>query len=293
MAMNELERDAIRLVDRLVDLGPSVIAYSGGVDSAVVAAAAWRADKLRASLALSASEYLTESIAVTADSPSVAREQLETAKDVACQIGIAHQILYTDEMSREEYRVNDRRRCFFCKETLYTTLRRFADEHRIAVIVSGTNADDLGDYRPGIEAGRQAGVISPLAELGMTKPRVRQLAFFWSLSVADRPAQPCLSSRIAYGIGVTPDRLRKVELAESFLRSLGFTPLRVRIVGGGQAKIEVAIDDIDRLQRKDVYDQVERYLLSIGFPSVSVDPFGFRSGSLNEVVALVAPTPEL
>jgi uncharacterized protein len=290
------EIDAARLIDRIAKLGRCVIGYSGGVDSAVVAAAALRADQQRWASQLIASNtpihsdsHSDASIAVTADSPSVSREQLDTAIRVANEMGVRHEIIQTTEIEREDYRANDRRRCFYCKQTLYTTLAAFAANQGISAILSGTNADDLGDYRPGIEAGHQAGVVAPLAMLGVTKERVRAVAKHWCLSVFDRPAQPCLSSRIAYGVAVSHDRLRKIEQAEAFLRNRDYSPLRVRLIENDQAKIEVSLESLDRLTQPQELSIVTDYLLSIGFTAVSVDPLGFRSGSMNLVQ--LAPRP--
>ena len=289
MLDRHFENDAANLVERIAEVGRCAIAYSGGVDSAVVAAAALRADRQR----LPAEAFGVQgdfddqrSIAVTADSPSVSREQMETAVRVAAELSLRHQIISTNEIERADYRLNNQRRCFFCKQTLYAALGEFAASMRIPNILSGTNFDDLGDYRPGIEAGNQASVITPLADLGLTKTRVRAIAKHWGLSIADRPAQPCLSSRIAYGVGVTRDRLRKVELAETFLRGRNYSPLRVRLVEGDGARIEVPLNSINRLNEEPELAAVIDYLTSIGFQSVSVDPRGFRSGSMNELIQL-------
>lgn len=278
------ERDALRLIDHIMVLGRCVVAYSGGVDSAVVAAAAFRADQRRFQ---SADEHFRAgSIAVTADSPSVSREQLETARCVADEIGLRHEIVATSEMDRADYRINDRRRCFYCKQTLYAELAQFGSQAGIFTILSGTNADDLGDYRPGIQAGRDAGVVAPLADLNITKQTVREIAHVWNLSVADRPAQPCLSSRLAYGVGVTRDRLARIELAESFLRDRGYSPLRVRMLANEEGRIEVSLNALDRLRESKEMEAVSGHLLSLGFRSVSVDAQGFRSGSMNELVQI-------
>jgi len=280
--------NASRLVDYIATLGRCVVAFSGGVDSAVVAAAAMRSDQQ--SRLGSDHEIQFGSIAVTADSPSVSREQLETACRVAKELGIHHEIVMTSEIERADYRANDRRRCFFCKQTLYSRLADFASENGVFTILSGTNADDLGDYRPGIEAGRSAGVVAPLADLGITKQSVREIAHLWNLSVADRPAQPCLSSRLAYGVAVTRERLTKIELAESFMRNRGYSPLRVRLLAGDEGRIEVSLDSIEHLKASHEWESVTRYLLSIGFQAVSVDPQGFRSGSMNTLVQIRSMT---
>jgi len=274
----DVTEDAGRLVENVLAIGPCIVAYSGGVDSAVVAAAAHRAD-------------LHRSVAVTADSPSVSREQMETALRVAKELGLWHRVIETDELDREDYRVNDRQRCFYCKQTLYRALASFAKSQGITSILSGTNADDLGDYRPGIQAGRDAGVIAPLALLGVTKARVRAIARHWGISVSDRPAQPCLSSRLAYGVGVTRERLRKIELAEAFLRERGYGTLRVRMLAEEEASIEVSLGDIARLTETMELAAVTDHCHSIGFARVRVDPRGFRSGSMNELVQLTATTP--
>lgn len=283
VATFDVTEDADRLVENVLAIGPCIVAYSGGVDSAVVAAAAQRADLHRGDL--------HRSIAVTADSPSVSREQMETALRVAKELGFLHRVIETDELDREDYRVNDRQRCFYCKQTLYRALAAFAKSQGITSILSGTNADDLGDYRPGIQAGRDAGVIAPLAFLGLTKVRVRAIARHWGVSVSDRPAQPCLSSRLAYGVGVTRERLRKIELAEAFLRERGYSTLRVRMLADEEASIEVSLGDIARLNETMELAAVTDYCHSIGFARVRVDPRGFRSGSMNELVQLTATTP--
>lgn len=294
VATFDVTEDADRLVENVLAIGPCIVAYSGGVDSAVVAAAAHRADLHRADSHRADQHPVDQhrSIAVTADSPSVSREQLETALRVAKELGLWHRVIETDELDREDYRVNDRQRCFYCKQTLYRALAAFAKSQGITSILSGTNADDLGDYRPGIQAGRDAGVIAPLALLGLTKARVRAIARHWGISVSDRPAQPCLSSRLAYGVGVTRERLRKIELAEAFLRERGYSTLRVRMLADEEASIEVSLGDIVRLTEAMELTAITDYCHSIGFTRVRVDPRGFRSGSMNELVQLTATTPD-
>ncbi|HBJ34614.1 MAG TPA: ATP-dependent sacrificial sulfur transferase LarE [Planctomycetaceae bacterium] len=262
------------------ELGRCVIAFSGGVDSAVVAAAAARSDRLRGGPA---------SIAVTAISPSVPQVQRDIAARVASEIAIEHVCIATAEMSRDDYTKNDTRRCFFCKQTLYGALRKVAADHGGLPIASGTNADDLGDYRPGIEAGRQADVATPLADLRIDKATVRQIATFWELSVAELPAAPCLSSRIAYGVAVTEERLRRIEQAESWLSQRGFSPLRVRLHDGEMARIEVDAGDLGRLVQQPLLSAIRSHFASLGFRAVTVDLAGFRSGSNNQLVNLMLP----
>ncbi len=267
--------DAKRLIARLADLAPVTVAFSGGVDSSVVAAAARRADPRRC-------------MAVTAASPSVPEWQLETARQVASVVGIPHRVVSTDEVSRPDYRRNDGRRCYHCKETLYATLAMLAKDSQ-RTIVSGTNADDLGDYRPGIDAASAAGVRAPLAELGITKPRVRALAAFFGLPNADLPAAPCLASRIAYGVEVTPERLGMVESAEGWLRDRGFSDLRVRLHADLLARVEVPAKELPRLVEPAMLADLDRQLSSIGFRFVTVDVRGLRSGSLNPPLVTLRP----
>lgn len=270
-----LPATAQRLCERIASYGNCVVAFSGGVDSAVVAAAAYRALGERA-------------LAVTAVSPSLSRAQLATARDVARQIGIEHREIATDELDRADYTRNDAQRCYYCKQTLYRHLTAIVQETGVGVIVSGTNADDHHDYRPGIAAGSAADVQTPLADLGLDKAAVRQLAGYWNLSVCDAPASPCLSSRVAYGVAVTRERLAMVEAAEAFLAAQGFSPLRVRLHAGDLARIEVANEQLARLLTQPLWEQTVAYFKSIGFRFVTLDLEGFRSGNLNTLVSLSA-----
>lgn len=297
--MNLAEPDAVallaeRLVRRLAELVPCVVAFSGGVDSALVAAAALRAER---ELTAKGHGTAAASIAVTALSPAVPVAQRRIASRVARELGIRHQTVATEELTRADYARNDVRRCFFCKQTLYRALAAVAAADAAEStplggqvrIVSGTNADDLGDYRPGIEAGRVAGVHTPLADLGIGKAAVRAIAALWGLSVAELPAAPCLASRIAYGVEVTADRLARIEAAEAWLAERGFSPLRVRLHAGELARIEVAEDEIPRLIQPPLLGELRQRFHELGFRAVTVDLAGFRSGSLNQLVALRGP----
>lgn len=248
-----------------------VVAFSGGVDSAVVAKVAFDTLGSRA-------------IAVTGVSASLASSELEHARHTARIIGIQHHLVRTDEVAQPAYRRNDADRCFHCKNELYAHLRRFAHERGLSVIANGANLDDTSDHRPGLRAARDHNVRSPLVEAGLRKQDVRNLARQWELPVWDKPASPCLSSRIAYGTEVTSERLRRVERAEQILRQLGLADLRVRYHDGDLARIEVAVDQIQRLARPSVRKQIAEQFRALGFEFVTLDLDGFRSGSLNQMI---------
>ncbi|SMP62163.1 uncharacterized protein SAMN06265222_107255 [Neorhodopirellula lusitana] len=281
---------AKQLIDRLSSLGPLVVAFSGGVDSSVVAAAAVRAGTPQTT---GASQFFSEvggvikpdfpdnCIAVTARSPSLASWQAELATRVAAEIPIEHRFVDTNELGRDAYRSNPTDRCYYCKETLYEYLRPIAVQ-RSAVIVSGTNADDLGDHRPGIQAGRDAGVQTPLADLGFGKSEVRRIAESFGLSNADLPASPCLSSRIEYHVEVTPERLGRIDAAEAWLRSHGLGDLRVRLHAGELARIEVPATDLARVVDLQLNESLSQHFQSLGFRNVTLNLAGLRSGSMNE-----------
>lgn len=254
------------------------VAFSGGVDSSVVAAAAQRSGR--------------PCVAVTAKSPAVATWQLDLAKQLAAEIGIRHLITETDEWQRDAYRRNKADRCYHCKQTLYDFLDAISDGQG-GTIVSGTNADDLGDHRPGIRAGRQAGVMTPLADLGIGKTAVRQLARLLGLPNADLPASPCLASRIAYGVEVTPERLGMVEQAEDWLRKRGWTELRVRLHADELARIEVPSHQVGSLASLAAETDLLQSFRQIGFRFVTLDLFGLTSGSMNQsLVQLEIPGSE-
>ena len=267
---------AQRLKDIIRRYGSVAVAFSGGVDSAVVAKAA--VDSLA-----------EKSIAVTAVSPSLAMSELEIARAEARRIGIRHVEVSTNEFERPEYRANAGNRCFFCKDTLYTLAASKLQELGVVCIINGANTDDLGDHRPGMQAANDHQVRSPLIEADINKAQVRQLAHFWNLSVAEKPASPCLSSRIAYGVEVTEARVRRVELAEAFLKRLtGFQELRVRHEADEIARIEVPLDSLPQLTESSTCQRVTEELKRLGFRRVTLDLEGFRSGSLNDALPLVS-----
>jgi uncharacterized protein len=250
----------------------AVIAFSGGVDSAVVCRAAHQALGNRA-------------LAVIADSPSLARHELEAAERLAHGIGIELRILQTQELDDPAYQVNDAQRCFHCKTHLFTGLETLPEVQRNHWwVLTGSNSDDMGDWRPGLKAASQHSVRSPLLELGIGKEQVRELARLWDLPVADKPASPCLASRLAYGLNVTPERLSMVERAEAELRQLGLTQFRVRLHADDLARIEVPLTELPRLIEPQTRAQLVKSFAAIGFRYVSLDLEGFASGSLNKII---------
>lgn len=247
------------------------VALSGGVDSALVACAAYK------SLGKAA-------LAVTGDSPSVARKELEIAKTVAQRIGIRHHIIATDEFDNPDYQRNDGSRCYFCKSELYGRIQNLQSQLGFDYLCSGANKDDLGDYRPGLTAAAERGILHPLIEAGLGKSEVRALACHWDLPIWDKPASPCLSSRIAPMLEVTRERTGRIEQAEDFLKELGFPVCRVRYFPQDLARIEVPLENLARLE--EVQEQVQRHFLGLGFQCVEIDPQGFRSGRLNDLIPL-------
>jgi uncharacterized protein len=267
----ELAAKCDRLLELLQGYGSCAVAFSGGLDSSVLAQAAQLALGDRA-------------VAVTGISATLAAGELEDAKRVAQQIGIRHEMIETGELCIPEYRQNTAERCYYCKSELFGRLEGLARRMDLAVIVDGGQGDDCGQYRPGARAARERNVRSPLAECSLTKAELRTLASYWGLSVWDKPATPCLSSRIAYGQEVTPKRLAMVDRAEQFLRGLGFQPLRVRYHQGDVARIEVAAESLARFADAELRRDVVEHFRSIGFKFVSLDLEGFRSGSLNTIL---------
>ncbi len=263
-----------RLLARIANCGSVGIAFSGGVDSSLVAKAARIACGDRA-------------IAFTAVSDSLAAGERESAETVARRIGIRHVCIETREFQNSDYLKNAPDRCYFCKDELYDRLDALREQYGFAVLLNGANADDRGDHRPGMRAAREHAVDSPLLEVGLGKADVRELARDWDLPVWDKPASPCLSSRIAYGVAVTPERLSRVDAAEGLLRELlGVSELRVRHEHNDLARLEVPLSALPRLVEERVRDEVARRLRALGFRYVTLDLEGFRSGSLNAVVDL-------
>ena len=263
-----------QLLETLRGYGRVAVAYSGGVDSAVVAKAAQVA--------------LGEcTIAVTAVSDSLAAGELEEAQALARQIGIAHRVIRTEEFADPNYLRNNPDRCYFCKSELYGRLSGMLGVLNVDVIASGANLDDSGDHRPGMRAAGENGVRHPLQESGLTKNDVRALAKAWGLPTWDKPATPCLSSRIAYGEAVTPERVKMVDEAEQWLRqALNLRVLRVRYHKGDMARVEVPLDDLPRLVEPSFRAGMVEAFRALGFKYVALDLEGFRSGSLNALIPL-------
>lgn len=269
--MSDRASKAEALVALIRQLESCAVAFSGGVDSAVVAKAAQLALGERA-------------VAVTGTSASLAEGELEEAEQLAEQIGIRHVVMATGEFDNPHYTRNAVDRCYFCKTELYQQLERRIDELGVAVILNGANADDAGDYRPGERAAAEHRVRRPLAECGFTKQDVRDLAAFWDLPIWDKPAMPCLASRVAYGEAVTPERLAMIDRAEQYLRQCGLREVRVRYHGGDLARVEIPRDELPRMFDAAFRDALVEQLRNLGFKFVTVDLEGLRSGSLNRIV---------
>jgi uncharacterized protein len=263
--MNKLEQ----LKDWFSDKKSVMVALSGGVDSALVAYAAY-------------SKLGSAALAVTADYKTLAQEELKSAKKICSEIGITQLIIEYDELENEDFVKNDKNRCFHCRTELSEHLIKIAQEKKFEIIVDGTNLDDLGDYRPGITALQNHGIKSPLVEAGLTKQDVRMSARDVGLSVFDRPSNACLASRIPWGQRVTAERLARIEMGEIFVKQMfGARQVRVRDINGA-AKIEVGSDELHLLDETRLEDLAAK-LRSIGFGSMTIDKEGYKQGNLNVI----------
>lgn len=271
--MSDLATKREQLLESIAGLGDCAVAFSAGVDSTVVAKAAQLALGDRA-------------VAVTAVSPSLASGELEQAKALAAEIGIRHVVISTDEFDNPDYLRNAPDRCYHCKTELYGQIDGILARLNVAAVLNGANVDDAADYRPGMQAAAEHQVRSPLADCGFTKADVRELAAHWHLPVWDKPASPCLSSRVAYGEAVTPERLQMIDQAEQFLRAAGFSVVRVRYHKGDLARIELPPEELGKLAEETLRSALVNRFQALGFQFIALDLQGFRSGSLNTVLPL-------
>ncbi len=267
-----------RMKDILRSLRRVVVAFSAGVDSTFLLKVA--IDTLGPGNVLAA----------TADSDSLSRAEFEEARRLADKFGAPHRVIATQEMNDPNYRANPANRCYFCKTELYAKLRPILTAEGYTAIVNGINADDLGDWRPGIQAARENDVRSPCAEAGMTKQDIRILSQQMGLPTYDKPASPCLSSRIQYGEEITPEKLKMVEQGEAFLHGLGLRECRVRH-HNNLARIEIPADQIAAFMQPEMRARIDAEFRRIGYTFVAMDLRGFRSGSMNEVIAFGKKQP--
>jgi len=260
-------RETLRSLERVA------VAFSAGVDSTFL---------LKVAIDTLGSQNV---VAVTADSDSLPRAELDEAIKLADEMGAEHVIIQTEEMSKPEYRANPAERCYYCKSELFSKLDAFIAQRGLKAVVAGVNADDYHDWRPGLQAGGEHNVRAPCAEAGMTKNDIRNLSERMGLPTFDKPANPCLATRVQYGEEITPEKLRRIERCEAFLRSLGFRECRVRH-HQGLARIEVPPSQIDRLCEPETRAKIDAALHQFGYTYVTVDLGGFRSGSMNEAIGV-------
>jgi pyridinium-3,5-biscarboxylic acid mononucleotide sulfurtransferase len=265
--------DDRRLFDLLAGFDSLIVAFSGGVDSAYLA---WAATRVLGR---------ERTLCITADSPSYPDRHRQLARTVARDFALRHEIIHTRELDRPDYSANPVNRCYYCKHELYTALARIAVERGFGAVADGANADDRGDYRPGRQAAREFGVRSPLDEAGLTKADIRALSHRAGLPTWDEPASACLSSRIPYNSVVTVEKLRMIERAERALRDLGFRVCRVRH-HDDLARVEIGVDELPRALEPDLTSRIVAAIQALGYRQVTIDPRGYRMGSLNEGVVL-------
>ncbi len=268
----ELASKAAALDARLASLGSVLVAYSGGIDSAF--------------LAVTAARVLGDrSICITADSPSYPDHHRDLAIGTARAFDLHHEMVRTSEVDNPDYRANPANRCYYCKHELYSRLTAIARDRGFAAVIDGSNADDRGDYRPGRQAAREFGVVSPLDEAGLTKGDIRDLARLAGMETWDEPASACLSSRIPYHSEVTEEKLRTIDAAERVLRTIGFRIYRVRH-HDTIARLELGKDEMARALEPETAAAIDRELRALGYAHVTVDLRGYRLGSLNDALKL-------
>ena len=262
----ELNQKYEKLKESIKKLDSAIVAFSGGIDSTLLLKVAY--DILKGKI-----------VAVTADSPSLPRKELEETKKIAQQIGVKHFIINTEETKNENYLKNPSNRCYYCKTELYTKLKEISKQLGIKNILNGTNIDDLGDYRPGLAAADENKVISPLKDAKLTKKEIRELAKHLGLEIWDKPSSPCLSSRVPYGNEITMKKLSMIEEAENFLKDFGIRELRVRHFGSS-ARIEV--NENGKAVINDNFSLIEKKFSEIGFSQILI--LNFKSGNLNLMI---------
>jgi uncharacterized protein len=263
----ELDAKEVALFEVLRNLRRVIVAYSGGTDSAYLA---WAANRTLGDAA----------IAITADSASIPESHKRDAEAFAREAGFKHEYIATDEFNNPDYVKNDKDRCFHCKDELFTQLESYANAHSYEHIIYGVNKDDLGDYRPGQRAAKLHQVAAPLVEAGLTKAEIRQLSRRAGLSVWDRPAAACLSSRVPYGTPVTRETVKTIEEGEEQMKALGFRQFRVRF-HGDIVRLEIAREELPRALSTGYFDEFARIFKPLGFHYVTLDVEGYRQGSLN------------
>lgn len=273
--MNALAKEA-RLLESLEQCGSLIVAYSGGVDSAYLAYAAHRA-------------LGPDALAITASSPSYPESHRRMAEDVAAQVGFRHIFVSTQELQDERYAANPTNRCYFCKSELFDVLETQRSDQGVEAVAYGINTDDTGDHRPGHLAAEEHQVLAPLLDADLSKLEIRELSRRAGLPTAELPASACLSSRIPYGMEVTPEKLLQIDRAEDALRALDFRQVRVRH-HGDLAKIELAPDELARALEPGLAARMSQALHEVGFRWVSLDLDGYRSGALNEVIQIQLPS---
>jgi uncharacterized protein len=261
-----------RLLEVLRELESVVVAFSGGVDSTLLARAA--ADALG-----------DRALLVTADSETYPASELEEARRLAGLVGLRHLVIRTQELANPEYARNAGNRCFFCKEELFTALAPIAEREGCRHLVYGANMDDLGDHRPGMVSARQRGVRAPLIDAGLSKAEIRELSQRLGLPTWDKPSFACLSSRFQYGDPVTAEKLRRIDAAETFVRSLGFRQFRVRH-HDRLARLEIPLEDVPRLWQEGRHEAILARFRELGYAYVAVDLGGFQSGSANRLLSI-------